>query len=1039
MTGGSSGTNQSSIHDTLINPTNVPQTAIYTVTPVSGTSGNCEGPAFTVTVTVNPGPAIGPHTTSICSGETFSVSPQNGVPFGTIVPPGTTYSWTAPSVSGGIYGGISGSNDTIIGTLINPTNIPQDAVYTVMPTTPTCPGPAFTLTVTVNPTPVIPTLTTSICSGGTFSVAPENGNPTSATIVPSGTIYTWPIPIFGGSGGSSGINLDSIKGTLVNPSNIAITATYSVIPTSGAQGQCVGDTFNVIVTINPVPFIPDMHTSVCSGDMFTVSPVNNVPPGTIVPNGTMYSWSTPTLPPGLTNGIAGGPYWNIYGTLINHTNAPLTATYTVTPTTSIPCPGNSFVLTVTVNPTPEIPDYFDTICTGESFSISPAVNYGPDTIVPVNTKYSWPAPTAPVGLNGGVGDTNTFISGTLVNTTDVPLTAIYTVTPTSGNCPGNSFTVTVIVNPTPLVPNYDISICSGEVFTIEPPNHPPDTIVPAGTTYTWPVPIAPNIIGGNSGLNEHNITDTLFNQTASVQTAIYTVVPKSGTSGNCEGPSFTITVHVNPIPIVPDLTDSVCSNEPFCVTLPLSNPNDSIIIPVGTTYSWPAPVVTGGLTGGDSAINHSGICDSLHNPTNENQYITYTVTPVFNGCTGADFTVSITVFPTPEIPNFVDTVCSGDTFAIKPINNAPQGTTIVPVATSYSWTAPSGTGFIGGVAGSDTSISGSLINTTNTLQIAVYTVTPTAVSPMNCEGLPFTLTVYIFPVPKIPDLDTSVCSEEHFVVIPENDPPVSIVPVGTVYTWNEPWIQPPGVITGGVAGSAVGNINGTLANMTNFPSVAIYTVTPQSGFCPGPDFTLTVTVNPKPTANFEYQNDHSIEPFDGTIIFENLSLDATYFWWDLGDGTQENIYEMIFSHRYMYDTMVTVMLVAYNQYECYDTIVKNVIVDPLQGLYVPNAFSPTGINSEVNTFYAVGYGLKTFHIEVFDRWGNKLWESNEIDEFGRPTGKWDGTYKGKPLPTGDYVWKAFAIFKDDSIWTGMDYKQYDHGGKRKQGKLTLIR
>src|ERR1035437_2504199 len=56
VTGGSAqATGQSSISQTLTNPTNTAQTATYTVTP---TSGSCTGATFTVTVTVNPKPAI---------------------------------------------------------------------------------------------------------------------------------------------------------------------------------------------------------------------------------------------------------------------------------------------------------------------------------------------------------------------------------------------------------------------------------------------------------------------------------------------------------------------------------------------------------------------------------------------------------------------------------------------------------------------------------------------------------------------------------------------------------------------------------------------------------------------------------------------------------------------------------------------------------------------------------------------------------------------------------------------------------------------
>jgi len=47
------------------------------VTPTSGAQGGCLGGSFTLTVTVSSRPAITDKTDVICSGGTFSVTPQN--------------------------------------------------------------------------------------------------------------------------------------------------------------------------------------------------------------------------------------------------------------------------------------------------------------------------------------------------------------------------------------------------------------------------------------------------------------------------------------------------------------------------------------------------------------------------------------------------------------------------------------------------------------------------------------------------------------------------------------------------------------------------------------------------------------------------------------------------------------------------------------------------------------------------------------------------------------------------------------------------
>ena len=93
-----------------------------------------------------------------------------------MVPPATTYSWSAPSVSGGITGGAAGTNQTSVsGTLNNPTNTVQTATYTVTPAVGSCPGTPFTLTMTVNPRPVIATKLQVLVGEFPLPFTPVNG------------------------------------------------------------------------------------------------------------------------------------------------------------------------------------------------------------------------------------------------------------------------------------------------------------------------------------------------------------------------------------------------------------------------------------------------------------------------------------------------------------------------------------------------------------------------------------------------------------------------------------------------------------------------------------------------------------------------------------------------------------------------------------------------------------------------------------------------------------------------------------------------
>ena len=195
-------------------------------------ANGCTAAASTVkTVTVNPMPAISAMTSTICSGGTFTASPVNGVDG--VVPAGTTYTWTAPAITGSLTGGSAGAGASISGTLTNTVNTAGTATYTVTPTSGSCTGADFTVTVTVNPKPSITAMTAAICSGDTFTSVPSDG---VNGVVPAGTTYTWPAPVVTGgvTGGAAGTADVNISGTLTNPTNAVQTATYTVTPTSGS-------------------------------------------------------------------------------------------------------------------------------------------------------------------------------------------------------------------------------------------------------------------------------------------------------------------------------------------------------------------------------------------------------------------------------------------------------------------------------------------------------------------------------------------------------------------------------------------------------------------------------------------------------------------------------------------------------------------------------------------------------------------------------------------------------------------------------------
>jgi hypothetical protein len=502
------------------------------------------GNQFTVTVYVNPAPAINTINRTICTGTSFVVTPTNGTDG--FVPTGVTYVWGAPSYGNASMSGgdsqTSASPNIFGGPLYNPTSSPYSVTYTVTPGTGNCTGLPFTVVVTVDPKPQVNAMSTVVCSGALFVVSPTN---VTNGLVPTGTLYQWSAPTGNDiANGASASGQVDVRGTLTNNVNVQRTATYVVIPSYGTCSgiSLSGNAFTVTVYVNPTPFVSPINQTICTGTSFAVTPA--IGGSNIIPAGTLYSWSIPTYTnASLSGGVASTmSTTNIFGTIDNPTNTTYNAVYTVTPATSI-CVGNTFLVTVAVDPKPSITQMSTTICNG-GFTVTPS--NGANGVVPVNTFYTWGIPTASsTSLTGGVAGTGTTnITGTLTNNTNVAQTAVYLVTPSFGTCSGvsnsgNAFTVTVYVNPRPLINTINRTTCTGTSFVITP-TQGTDGFVPTGTQYTWGVPLYGNasMSGGDSQTTaSDNIFGTVLNPTNTTYNVTYSVTPSTGL---CPGTAFTV-------------------------------------------------------------------------------------------------------------------------------------------------------------------------------------------------------------------------------------------------------------------------------------------------------------------------------------------------------------------------------------------------------------------------------------------------------------------------------------------------------------------
>jgi gliding motility-associated-like protein len=91
--------------------------------------------------------------------------------------------------------------------------------------------------------------------------------------------------------------------------------------------------------------------------------------------------------------------------------------------------------------------------------------------------------------------------------------------------------------------------------------------------------------------------------------------------------------------------------------------------------------------------------------------------------------------------------------------------------------------------------------------------------------------------------------------------------------------------------------------------------------------------------------------------------------------------------------------------------------------YVPNAITPNfdGINDYLEFFS--NCNPLTFEVQLFDRWGNQVYRSAD------PGFRWDGIFRGRPVPTGVYIYLIRFFVRDQGIEREVQL----------QGEVTVIR
>lgn len=83
------------------------------------------------------------------------------------------------------------------------------------------------------------------------------------------------------------------------------------------------------------------------------------------------------------------------------------------------------------------------------------------------------------------------------------------------------------------------------------------------------------------------------------------------------------------------------------------------------------------------------------------------------------------------------------------------------------------------------------------------------------------------------------------------------------------------------------------------------------------------------------------------------------------------------------------------------SVSNEVDIVPAISFYIPNTFTPNGDGMN-DTFGIAGEGVHEFKMQIFNRWGQLIYESANANE------RWDGTFQGVKVPMGTYIYKVSA-------------------------------
>ncbi|MCE3227752.1 MAG: hypothetical protein K0S32_2303 [Bacteroidetes bacterium] len=667
-------------------------------------------------------------------------------------------------------------------------------------------------------------------------------------------------------------------------------------------------------------------------------------------------------------------------------NPASTTVYTITGTTGV-CTG-VLITTVTVIPSPTI-----AITVSSNTLCAQLINGSPNSIQVSGsggTVYSWTVSPNVSMVGNTNGSPATLVP--LMPYPSAPTTATITMMGANGQC-SNTTTqvVTIVPNPTITVTPAVANICYGTSASFT---------ASGATNYAWnpgtnlntvvgPVVVANplvstqyNVIGSSAGcfgLMQQAMLNVIPNPTITINPATPTICAGSSinltangaTSYNwapSNGLSTTSGQVVSAGPLANETytilgTQNTCTNVAYITVTVIPVPN---LIINATQYTVCAGYPTNLSVNGAQSfswsppVGLSGVTGPfvVANPANTT---TYTVVG-FNGMCMASGSIPIQVIPQPNLnvssPNYY--LCEG------------QSTTISATgAQSYSWfpaqTLSSSVG--------------------NVVVATPATSTNYTVVGYNTQGTITCAEVHSYSIVVIPWASANLPAK---VVICEGETAKINVSGGNTYSW--------------VPSTGLDITNGAQVNASPMSGI-IYTVySSYNGNCGGTG-TVEVVVNPRPVVFAGRDTTFNLDAYK----FIKASGTGTLTWID-----GEEIWCHVCPESQIYAKRSGCYVIqAVNQFGCKtnDEVCIDIVTD--FGVYIPNIITPNadGVN---DIFYVYGYSISDVKMAIFDRWGEKLFTSED------QTVGWPGTYKGVDCKSDVYVYKV--------EYKGLDGKTYHKTG-----------